>query len=352
MKLAPNRWAIVWLLCQASCALAGGPTATLQVIGDPVQPEGLPILLTLTIRNTGPEPIYFWRGGAGDYPDASHFAAAATHQGNHRTWPWERLSNSNGQLAEAAGRLREIRPGQSVSFPAALRPFPAGSYRVVVAGEPQGRSADGHLIDVWFPAMVSDSSLRIDVLADGTLAQKREEQIIAKVRAGDPFAEHVAGRYSREAVWDALEKSLSGDDIVAAEGAIEAFWPDRNPPTEAAPTIAKAVRSHLKPINEGHDEWMMHQLLHMARQLDTPEVGDAVSQLSAARADGRVRDYARGALAELHPNAAPSQRVRPLGNSALDRDDSARQAAAKELRNLNADRVWRKLDSVLPTTQP
>jgi hypothetical protein len=397
MKLAPNRWAIVWLWCGASCALAGAATATLQVTADPIQPEGLPVLLTLTVHNSGREPIYFWQDSAGDYPDASHFVATVIGQGRDRTLLRKQLSNSNGPLASGSGRLRRIDRGRSLSFPAALPPLPAGSYRIIVVGEPQGRFAGGQLVDVWVPQTISEPSPRVEIRADEKLAEERDEQIIAKVRTGDPFAEHVAGRYPREAVRDALEQDLSGDDIVAAEGAIDAFWPGRDPPPEAAPTIASAIRSHLKPINDGHDEWMMHQLLGMARQLNTPDVTAAVKELSAARPDGRVRDYAKNAPTQLNYQATPpahvrlrpedvfedplidallklSQSVDPktriraykslsgypesrraieaLKKGTLDRDDSARLAAEKGLRTLNADRVWRKLDSVLPETQP
>jgi len=289
-------WALICLFASCDASIARAElAATLKVTADPVQPAHVPILLTLTIRNAGTEPISYWRGSAGGYPDASSFTAAISYAGRTRTVLADRLSNSNGQFASGAGRMRALKPGESASFPAALRPLPPGTYSIYVAGEPQGRVENGRFGDIWFPATWSQP-LRVEIRYDEKLAAGRDADLIARVRKGDPFAQHVAARFPRPQVQKALEQDLSGDDIVAAEGAMDALWPDYNPSTDAAPLIAKAIRSHLKPINDGHDEWLLQVLLRMSGRFRAPEVQAAVKELAAARPEGRVHRYAQSTL--------------------------------------------------------
>lgn len=355
MGLGTKLCAIACLLWPA-CAPGNEPTAALQVSADRVQPEGLPVLLTLTLHNTRAEPLYFWPGGSGGYPDASRFVATVMLEGTDRAVRRERLSNCGREWANASVRCCQLTPGVSLAFPAALRPLPAGSYRIVVRGEPQGRWSDGQPADVWFPATVSEPAFHVEVRADDQLAEERDRQTIAKVRQGDAFAVHVSARYPRRALREALEREVSGKDLIAAEGAIDALWPGRNPPAAAAPAIARAIRSHLTPINDGHDEWLMHQLLGMAGERDTPDVVDAVSQVVAARRKGRVHDYASTALVQLKAAPAPATRqpphVGPAPAPATQPPPRVNRDLPAGLRNQHADEVFRKLNSVVPTTRP
>ena len=298
MFLLAGRWAVMFLLASWGCGVCGGElAATLDVTADPVQPAGLPILLTLSVRNTGTEPISYWCGAAGGYLNAGGFIANISYANGTRVILSERLSNSNGEFAWDAGRMHELRPGESFSFPAALRSLPAAKYSIRFSGDAQGRVENGHFADLWFP-QTSSAPLKVEVRKDEKLAAARDADLIAKLRKGDAFAQHVAAHFPRPEIRKALEQDLAGDDLIAAGSAIDTLWPDYNPPADAAPLIARAIRSHAKPINDGHDEWLMHVLLQMSQPFSTKEVKAAVEQVAAARPAGRVHNYAQARLTD------------------------------------------------------
>ena len=299
-----------------------GPSASLEVSADPVQPADAPVLLVLTIRNTGKTSISYWWGGPADYPDASSFVAVLTHEGNlHAVWT---VALANGQDSSGAGRARELNPGESVMFPAALPPLPVGSYRIRVQGAPQNNSGDAALV-TW-PATRSDPELKLEVRVDVALAAARDDGLIAHVRGGDSFAQHVAAVWPRALVRDALLRDLMSDNVFGAERALDGLWPGDADKKDAS-LVARALTRHVKAPDGRYDFALVDRLLQIAGRFDSAEVRDAAAQVLAARPRGRVHEAAVKALDAIR--VAHGRAPAPVSPTPLPRDPATVDALLK-----------------------
>lgn len=311
-----------------------------------MQPANAPVLLELVVRNTGPVPLSYWCGGPGDYPDATEFIATISR--TDRPSIPGKSPLSNGQQPDGPGRAFVIAPGRTIRFPAAVRPLlPPGEYDVAVACAPVGRMQDGVVKVVTWPAMTSAKAFHVSVRDDAQLLAGRDQNIVAKVRAHDPFARHVATTWPRRPVRAALIKDLTGDDIVAADRAADGLWGDLAPASVDGPLVAEVILKHLQPPKDGTcDIGLMSKLMQRAE--DKPakslEVRDALAKLALARPDGPVRDRATAALG-LHGASVPNELVQAAMAGAAAAPPSPENAFLRVLLGLarSADAGERKI---------
>src|SRR5438552_11316325 len=126
-----------------------------------VQPTDTPILLTVTAMNQGEVPVIYDIGGP--YLDAGIFKARITNaQGLVRE-----MFLCKGELRAGSRRLRQLQPGASIEIPAWIEPLSAGSYTIQVG---QGKSTE------------------VTVRDDLDIARKWDQDLLTKIRKGDPFA--------------------------------------------------------------------------------------------------------------------------------------------------------------------
>jgi hypothetical protein len=267
-----------------------GPVASLEVTAEPVQPADGPIVLTLSVRNTGKVPIRYWCGGPGDFPDAQDYAATIANAKERK--PILHLPLSNGQYTDQSGAARQVTLGRTIHFPAAFPPLAPGVYRITVEGQAQGRHENNLLAVIEWPATHTEKVLQIEVRSDAKLAAQRDAQTIAKVRANDPFAKHIASRWPRQPVRNALVKDLNGEDVVAADRAADGLWGDADPMATDAAIVADVIVHHLKSPEGGCDLGLMDKLLKTSERPTSPKVSAALVRLAAARAPGYVRKKA------------------------------------------------------------
>lgn len=283
---------LLCLLLPMTSAVAGEPSATLLVTAEKVQPAGQPILLMLTILNTGSVPIGYWWGGPGDYPDAKDFRVAIEPTAGATTNPPLRngiIILRNGQNSSGAGRTRLISPGHSVVLPAAIASPSAGSYRIWIGSSP----------DSNWPWMRAAHPLNVDLRDDAKLASARQQELLARVRNNDHFAQFVARAFPTSTLTESLQKDLEGNDIIAAERAMDGLWEEDTSPQDAADAVAKAIAAHVKPPSDAFDFALMDRLLGMASHYNTAVIQQSVARAAASRTEGRVHEVALRVLDRL-----------------------------------------------------
>jgi len=203
------------------------PDAKLDVKADAVHPAGVPIVLDVKLTNLGLKPLGYWCGGPGQYPGFNHTVVTVTDtDGKSRREPL-----SNGQYIEGSGMGRSVESCASIQVPGMLPALPAGRYTLRIGkGEPTS----------------------IEVKADAALGRAWDEALVKRVRAGEPFARHVAKEAARPGVLDPLLADLTDGTPEAALNACFALWPMHNLPATASPTVAKALMARLEELKDPH----------------------------------------------------------------------------------------------------
>jgi hypothetical protein len=264
MKLARTHWLLIGLLGWTPLVSGNDagpedqrPRASLEVHGEPEQPAEAPVILLLTVRNTGKVPIIYWCGAPGEYPDASDYSAYLRHVGDRSSEAAVPLSD--GQYTGTSASSRQIAPGKSLTFPAALPPLHVGAYLIWVEGEAEGRHENDHLKVVQWPATLTGRDFTLRIRADAALAAHRDELMIKRVRANDHFAHFLSRKYPRKAVREALVKDLDGADAVVADRAADGLWTATEDAGDGA-IIAAAIVHHLNPANDEPDTGLMNKL--------------------------------------------------------------------------------------------
>ncbi len=137
------------------------PDYTLDVQVGPTYPAGLPILLTIKLTNQGKTPLTYWCGGPGRYPPFRGVRASVTLEGGKPTL----APLSNGQYERGSGQIRQIIPSESMQIPGVLPPLSKGSYTIQIGNA---------------------KSVHVKVTDDPALLKKREADLLAGIRKGDP----------------------------------------------------------------------------------------------------------------------------------------------------------------------
>jgi hypothetical protein len=235
------------------------------VEAEKTQPAGVPILVRITLTNIGQTPISYWCGGPAKYPGAHKFSARIMDdKGQTRE-----ATLSNGQYEMGSGVFRRIQPGQSVTLPAALEPLPAGSYTIQVGEGKPGK---------------------VSVKDDPQLLQAREQDLLKRIRQGEPFAQHVARKVATESVTRALLQDLLSEDQQVALQAARTLEKVEKMPADSGTAINKAMRMHLKAEEQKQNRQthLLDSLAVVAANVGSDEAMTAVEALVNSSLGGRT----------------------------------------------------------------
>jgi HEAT repeat protein len=281
------------------------PHSSTVVRAEAAQPADTPILLTVTVTNDGDEPISY-STNFGRYPPGSWFSITITNA-KGRTKKVE-LSNDDG--VPGSGGREEIEPAGSVTAPVMMDALPVGSYT----------------IRVW-----NSKSASFTVKDDPELARKWDDDLLAKIRAGDRFANHVAnmylrGKHARPSFIEGILGILSSDKELVAERA--AYTLNRAPelPAKARVVIIQALRKQLASAQERGFTQTSHltPLAGLAARVGTDEALEAVLTLAHTQ---ETRGIGLWALGDFKQEKA----LKELRLFLKDGDETLRFRAAQRL---------------------
>jgi hypothetical protein len=274
---------LLFFVLLPSAALAqpfNGETVT-DVLTDVTQPAGAPVLIRITLKNTGQTSISYWSGGPGSYPDARYFKAQITDSKGKT-----RLADlSNGQVQMGSGRRYTIRTGQSVTLPAALEALPAGSYTIQVA---------------------NGNSTKLTVKEDIQLNRDRERDILERVRQGEPFARHVAVRFPADSLTHALLHDLLSEERQVALSAATTLAKIEKMPADSGPLVERAVQVQLTAElkRRAQQTNLLVQLAMVAGNVGSDEALSAVLSLARSDLDSQTRGRAVNQLGRFEQKQA------------------------------------------------
>jgi hypothetical protein len=280
------------------------PEALTDVAGDDAQPAGTPILIRITLTNTGKTAIGYWSGGPARYPDARNFSARITDdKGKTRE-----VALSNGQNQIGSGRGYEIRSSESVTLPAALEPLPAGSYTIQVG---KGKSA------------------KVIVKADPQLIREREKDILKRIRLGEPFAQYLVRQFPAESVTRALLQDLLSEDRHVALHAARTLDRVEKIPADAGAVIKKAMRMHLdaEEKKQNRETNLLIYLAFVAANIGSDDAMSAVLALAHSDMGGQTRGNAISSLGRFRQEEA----AKALRDLLKDKNEEIRFEAARTL---------------------
>jgi hypothetical protein len=264
---------------------------SLKAAAGPVHVVGLPVLLELEITNTGDKAFAYWKV-RGNYPDANDFVATVQDERGGRQEV--RLSNDNVTSGGALyARSVKIEPGQSVRFPAAMAPLPAGTYRVTVRGAAETYTINGKEVPQW-PATETTEAVEIEVAADADRAAKFERDLLARARAGERFAQHVAAEYAVAAVIEGMTEDLAADVPEAAVEAVKVLRGLREMPAGLGGKVRTAVDKQL--ARKKPDKSLLAYLAYLAEKIGDDDALEAVLAIVRRGPAGEVRLTAVQAL--------------------------------------------------------
>ena len=318
-----------------------------------------PVLLKLTVVNTGKTPFSFWYRGS--YPNACLFWAAVTDHDRHT----RHYLLQNEATTQGSGNDNPVET--MLTLPAVFDSLPAGNYTLKVGGESRGyvvrRDANNPQSDLEYietsPKMSSEE-IPITVKEDAIALANAENELLARAKPWS-FAEHVAQVCSiGPTVKTWLEQLLNDDPEVAWESIGRLQHVLRLPPGGDV-MLQQAARKHsrLEPsrtVNGLLDyitliaahigtDGSLEAALIVARSAKSPEARamaiDRVSWFAQKKAetelltflnekDTRVFRAALFGLANRHNVAA----LAPLLRAASDKDVGQRSFAVRALRGL------------------
>lgn len=271
------------------------PRATLAVLAyfDHTS-AGLPILLELSITNTGPTPFHYVCAGPGRYPSARPFTATVV--GPDRQ-PFD-VPLTNGQYEQATfAQVPAVQPGATVRLPVALAVPGPGTYTIRrIRGEAEGESAtSGRAKAVTWPAMAVDANLVVRVIVDPAGSVQFAADWLARVRANEGFARHVAVKYHVPGVAAAMVADLGSDDpevVIRAADIASAF--DNPRPDGLGDGLRRAAARWSRGESPNFD--VLSHLLSTATQDGSDASLDAALAIVG---DARVREQERWVVVEL-----------------------------------------------------
>jgi hypothetical protein len=233
-----------------------------KIVAEAMQPAGSPILLKLLWTNTGKEPLGYWVPlSDANYPPVHLMAKVTDARGKVRE-----LSLSNGLSECGSGDSWSLGTGESMKIPAAIAPLPEGVYLIEVGGD----------------------SVKITVKDDAELRKKREDNLLAGIGKGEPFARYVAAAYLTPALRERLLQELSATDFETAWQAVGTLYRVEKLSADAVPLLAQAMEKHLaleKELGlEKSRSWnrnsFWNYLTEMTGRIGTDEALEAVLKLA------------------------------------------------------------------------
>ena len=181
---------------------------------------------------------------------------------------WKSPLSNGVWMGGMSGLEGGIKPGRSLTSPAVMAPLPEGAYSIEVYG----------------------ARAKVTVKEDADLLTKREDDLLARIGKGEPFAMHVAAAYLTPSLFQKLLRALSARDTETVRLAWLTLEGVEKPPAEVVPLLARAVDKQLalgepRPKRCTPD---LAVLTEMAGRIGTDEALDAVIKLSGmGLEDGR-----------------------------------------------------------------
>lgn len=248
---------------------AADPDRKYDIAADDTQPAKSPILLKLTMTNTGKMPLTYWCGLSGDYPPLYRDTKARVTDANGKV---SEVQISNGQAELGSGFVKSLAPGDSIIIPAVIGPMPPGNYLIEFSG----------------------GSARVTIKDDADLLKKREQDLRARISggniagqdlrtrgSGEPFAEHVVITYPTQSLLESYLRDLSGDDVETAECAVRLLARVPKLPEGTVPFLAKAMDKQFTPLrNRIQRGVMLSELAGLAARIGSDEALELVVKLS------------------------------------------------------------------------
>ena len=256
----------------AAGELAGQPFPAdlpTDVTADETQPAGLPVLIEITLTNTGKTTVSYWCGGPDRYPGAHEFSARVTDdRGKTRA-----VGLANGQYVMGSGVYRPIEPGEFVILPATLESLPAGSYTIRVG---KGKSA------------------KVVVKDDPMLVRAREQDILKRIRHGEPFAQHVARIFAGDTLTRGLLQDLLSEDQQLALHAVRTLQGVKRLPPNAGAIVQKSIRMHLDTTEtkQNLQSYLLRDLAGVAGKIGTDEAMSGVLAIVHSKMGAETRGAA------------------------------------------------------------
>ena len=238
-----------------------------------------PLLLELTVTNTGSQPFQYWCGGPADYPQGSHFTAILMD--SHGTS--RKLRLSNGQNEEGSGFGRPIE--KAGTFPVSLPPLPLGDFTLTIES-PEERYGE---IVSW-PAMKA-APLKFTVTTDAPALIKARDALWERYEK-DPFAKYVLYAYDLDTAPNGRVDALLDPDPKVAFNKIGGLMGLRWLSPRDAAILLQAAQLHMK--DNPPDYNLLTTLSQIAVNIGT----DATLPVTLAIARSR-NDASSSAVADL-----------------------------------------------------
>lgn len=216
-------------------------SGTISLKAPDVMPAGLPVVVTLTVKNTGKTEWQLWNGsGVGGFVVV---LAGDDKKEFERPGP-ENVGLGGGSLFGSGG---QVKPGETMAIPLAVDPLPPGRYTIKRVRRDQTvyfRGDDDGRATVDWPALAADVDRVLVVKDDPALAAAWGQDVLKKFRAEDPTAHWLAFKYRVPAIVDVLNKELASNDIEVALPAIREMsgWPDH------PPAVGRAIGRHVRAL--------------------------------------------------------------------------------------------------------
>jgi hypothetical protein len=297
----------------SNLAAAGDlPQLTVAIRTESIQPAGAPILLTLSVTNSGDKPYYYHSWGP-SYLSAGPFLAVITdNSGKVRE---AQMSNDHGRGLESGGVFKLLH-GQTMDVPVCVDPLDPGSYKIEVR---ESKSAEGALI------VKTGQRTSIVVKNDRELAKKWNADLLARIRKGEPFAQYVAGMYATRPLIDLLVQELLSNDSRIVGRAALVLLRVRELPDSSPAVISKAIDNHLAEVKQqGSSNAFLENLAALAAKVGTDDALEVVISLVRNQ---QVRGSAVWALGAFKQEKA----IRELHRFLQDENEEFQFRAAQRL---------------------
>ena len=235
---------------------------------------GWPVVVELTLTNSGTEPIGWWCGGPDVYPAAEHFTVEVRYGSDS---DWHEVKPTNGQYVQGSGTTRQLKPGDSVAVPLAIPVINNDrvngiSFRIVPRDWHVDKSAKGYV-------QTTDNPQDIDHL--------RARVIMAALTQQPAFDQHLASTYADAVVVDTLLKLVTVDNAPIVAGATRVLARQTTLPESTGSDFAIAVRRWLprtpRPEWGGLREYVAEAALKSQNEAARQAVIEALSNVAEPR---------------------------------------------------------------------
>jgi RNA polymerase sigma-70 factor (ECF subfamily) len=278
---------------------------TWDVAADAVQPAGSPVLLTITMTNTGKQPLAYWCGGPSmAYPAVVGVKVQVTDEAGQT----QQLQPSNGQCVAGSGIMVPVQPGAAVKIPAVLPPLPTGTYTIRIG---DGRSA------------------RVTVKDDAELLSQREKDLLVRAGKGEPFAQHAIAAHLSPPLERKLLEDLAAEEREVAWQAAQTLFKVERLRAEAVPALTRAMNKQLalELARKNRQTNVLVYLVIIASRTGAEEAMEPLLTLARSTMGGGARAEAVAWLGMFHNERA----TRELYHFLKDAEADVRFAAARAL---------------------